>query len=70
MNASSTCVEVDMVVVFNIDVMLELAVVLRIDAILGKVGVAESEVFKRKAVARGTVRENARMGMRSIIVGE
>ncbi len=70
MNASSITEEVGKVIVFNIDVMLELAVVLRVDAILGKVGVAESEVFERKAVARGTIRENARMGMRSIIVGE
>ena len=59
-----------MVVGFNFDVISELAVVLRVDAELSKVGVVESEVLKRKAVVRGTIRGHARMGTRSSIIGE
>ena len=70
MNASLIPVELGMVVRFNFDVISELAVVLRVDAELSKVGVVESEVLKRKAVVRGTIRGNARMGTRSIIIGE
>ena len=34
---------------------------------LREVGVVGSQVLKRKAVVRGMIRENARVGMKSII---